>query len=80
MRKAMERVQLVDQVRTAGDSVDAQHTSAKSSRRKSWYQYVLMILIPVSYSYWYYTEYDTLGKILLQYYTDPVRAAEYHTE
>ena len=42
--------------------------------------FVLVILIPVSYSYWYYTEYDTLGKILLQYYTDPVRAAEYHTE
>ena len=31
--------------------------------------FVLLILIPVLYSYWYYTEYDTLDKILSQYDT-----------
>ena len=31
--------------------------------------FVLVILIPVLYSYWYYTEYDTLDKILSQYDT-----------
>ena len=32
--KAMERVQLVDQVRTAGESVDAAHIDEKRSKRR----------------------------------------------
>ena len=32
--KAMERVQLVDQVRTPGESVDAAHIDEKRSKRR----------------------------------------------